>query len=192
MKSLLKNLIKNARNKESTLKITKYKTHTTVELLKDLNVCEFSKLPNSKLIEEIISNNMLFDTRPITKDSIIKKKKIYIIKIENKNYAILVDDTKVIIDERIDCKDHIDERELEINKEAKKFKITRQKHDNNKSTFYVKYYPLESNLPEYFRLEKEKAYEIIHSIIEGISRFEEIENLIDLESLENVRKRLIK
>ena len=51
MKSLLKNLIKNARNKESTLKITKYKTHTTVELLKDLNVCEFSKLPNSKLIE---------------------------------------------------------------------------------------------------------------------------------------------
>ena len=87
----------------------------------------------------------------------INKKIIYLFNKDNISYSIFINDQIIHINERIKTNNnHIDERIINIFKNEDNYRISRMKHAESRSTYYVKYFEKKTMISSDFNWGKKK------------------------------------
>lgn len=116
----------------------------------------------------------------------------YVITCDNRLYNILINDNKIVIDER--TKKEIDEqtgkenvteeRVITINTNKDEYHYFSAKHEKNRNTYYTKYYSKNRTYSlGALDLSKEETYQEISSIIYNIENIKELESVINIQLL---------
>lgn len=153
---------------------------TKVDIKEDCTVKEYvptMKKRGHEWVEDKIPNATLFD-----KSINIKRKVIYLFERENIRYSCYSTDDVIHINERITTEiNHIDERIIKVYKNDNNYVITRMKHDETRSTYYVKTHEKKNPDFEYFQLGKENAIELGKEVLSNLEKISGVENIIDLD-----------
>jgi len=156
--------------------------YTIIDIKKDCTLKEYGSYNNLKELNKEISFSTLFNVD----EQLIKKKKIYIIKGKNIIYNIYSNNDIISINQKKynneDC--YVDEKIIEI--KVDEFKIIRQKHDKNLSTFYTKYFSSANPNEKYFHLEQKEALKIAKEVIEELGKIRYIEKIVDLMDINRI------
>ena len=175
------------KHEESKINISNEYGFTIVDIKEDCKTQDFLDISDQHPIEDLnknVGNATLFDGSL----SNIKKKKIYIKRLDDALYNIYSNDTSIHIDEKLkQLNDNeevfIDERIIDINKQTGHYKITRMKHSKNRSTFYVKFFSSEKPDYEFFHLYQTDALTIAKETIENTASLENIDKIINLKEV---------
>ena len=81
---------------------------------------------------------------------------------------------------------HIDDRRIEIRKKDDSYTIHNLKHDEVRSTYFVKFY--NSNNPEqaFFQLDKNIALDIAKDMLDSLNKISGVSTIIDLDKISQV------
>lgn len=188
--------------KDINMEITNIDNVVKVDIKEDCNINEYTKAIKKLKAEDInqnIFNSALFDTGKL---DVIHKKIIYIIKDDNKTYNIINDANFLFIDEHtkhynIGDKFYIDQRIIKINKHNNEYIISRLKHNDELSTYYIKIFDSEKPDEQFFKLDKTEALELAKEILANLSKIKNMETLVDFNFIndtirENDEKKKIK
>ena len=166
--------------KEVEIEITVIGNMTKVDIKDDCNVVEYvetMKKRGQEWIEDKIPNATLFD-----KSTNIKRKTIYLFEKENKRYSCYTNDNIIHINERIlQENNHIDERIITVHKNEDNYVICRMKHDESRSTYFVKSHEKKNPDYEFFQLGKDNAIEIAKEVLSNLEKITGIETIINLD-----------
>jgi len=170
--------------KDINMEITNIDNVVKVDIKEDCNINEYTKAIKKLKAEDInqnIFNSALFDTGKL---DVIHKKIIYIIKDDNKTYNIINDENFLFIDEHtkhynIGDKFYIDQRIIKVNKHNNEYRISRLKHNDELSTYYVKIFDSEKPDQQFFKLDKIEALELAKEILTNLSKIKNMETLVD-------------
>ena len=167
--------------KEVDVEITYIGNITKVDIKEDCHITDYvptMRKYGQEWIEDKVPNSVLLDSLNI------KKKTIYLFEKNNRRYACYSNDEVIFINEMITLEnDHIDDRRIEVRKKDNSYTIHNLKHDEIRSTYFVKFY--NSNNPEqqFFQLEKETALEIANDLLNNISKISGVSTYIDLNRI---------
>lgn len=138
---------------------------------------------NLREFEYLLTNHTLFD-HGINN---ISKKRVYMIRLEDRVYNIYSNDEQIFIDERLwQDNGHIFEHLIEIKKASGHYTIHLLKHDEILSTYFVKSHttvPKTNDYDKDFRLDIETATNIAKSTINNLRSIPNIETIIDIDEL---------
>lgn len=116
----------------------------------------------------------------------------YVITCDNRLYNILINNDKIVIDERTKKeKDEqtgnnniTEERVITIKINNNEYHYFSAKHEENGNTYYTKYYNKNRNYSlGALDLSKEETYQEVSSIIYNIENIKELENIINIQLL---------
>jgi len=166
--------------KEVEIEITVLGNMTKVDIKDDCNVTEYvetMKKRGQEWIEDKIPNATLFD-----KSTNIKRKIIYLFERENKKYSCYENDRIIHINERIlQDNNHIDERIITIYKQEDNYIVSRMKHDEQRSTYFVKSHEKKNPEYEFFQLGKDNALDVVKEVLNNLENIKTITTIIDLD-----------
>lgn len=170
--------------KEVDVEITYIGNITKVDIKEDCHITDYvptMRKYGQEWIEDKVPNSVLLDGLNI------KKKTIYLFEKDNRRYACYSNDEVIFINEMITLENnHIDDRRIEVRKKDNSYTIHNLKHDEIRSTYFVKFY--NSNNPEqqFFQLGKETALEIANDLLDNISKISGVSTYIDLNRIHEV------
>ena len=162
-----------------------------IEISDFVSINDYIKKKNSSdkySILSKISNSVLWNG---SKQK-VNKGIYYVIISDNRLYNILINDYKIVIDERtkkeIDeqtgNKNITEERVITIKINNNEYHYFSAKHEENGNTYYTKYYNKNINYSlGALDLSKEETYQEISSIIFNIENIEGVENIINIKLL---------
>jgi len=133
-------------------------------------------------VEDKIPNSTLLD-----KGLNINKKTIYLFEKDNRRYSCYSNEEIIYINEMVLLdNNHVDERSIEIGLKDNSYLIHNLKHDEVRSTYFVKFY--NSNEPEqaFFQLEKDIALDIANDMLNSISKISGVSTILDLDKIHQV------
>ncbi len=166
--------------KEVEIEITVIGNMTKVDIKDDCNVVEYvetMKKRGQEWIEDKIPNATLFD-----KSTNIKRKTIYLFEKENKRYSCYTNDNIIHINERVMKENnHIDERIITIYKKEDNYVVCGMKHDESRSTYFVKSHEKKNPDYEFFQLGKDNAIEIAKEVLSNLEKITGIDTIINLD-----------
>lgn len=146
------------------------------------------KSSNEYQVLDLLCNCVLWDSHKQK----VNKGIYYVITIDNRIYNILINDEKIIIDERTQIrldkesqKENItEERVITIELKERKYHYFSAKHSQNGSTYYTKYYDKNIiNGLENLELSGEETFNEINLVFNNIEEIEGINNILDIELL---------
>lgn len=109
----------------------------------------------------------------------ILKQTIYTYEENDYTYFISKNEDFFLLSERKKEKEHIVEIELKIDKQKKKYSVSKYIHDLNYSTKEIKKYPMkEDNTLDFFRMEKIEAIKLLQGLVNRIDVSEKIEKFL--------------
>ena len=179
-------------SKKIEIEVTKLPNITKVEIKEDCTVVEYvetMKEIDEELISDMIPNSTLFD-----KGTNINKKVIYLFEQENKKYSCYSNENIIFINERIyEENNHIDERTIKVYLNEDNYIISRMKHDESRSTYYVKSHEKKNPDYEFFQLGKENARAIIEDVLNGLEELPIVKSILDIDLVkERLKKEPVK
>lgn len=137
-------------------------------------------------LESMISASVLWNS----KRQKVNKGTYFVIKINNRLYNILISDGNLIIDERTNIEQIIEERIIRL--ENNNYWCTFFKHDIAGNTFYTRYYNTCDFSLGTLDLTKEETIEILGSVIDNLRNIDGIDDIIDLSIFEQNSKKELK
>lgn len=137
-------------------------------------------------LESMISASVLWNS----KRQKINKGTYFVITIDNRLYNILISDGNLIIDERTNIEQIIEERIIRL--ENNNYWCTFFKHDITGNTFYTRYYNTCGFSLGTLDLTKEETIEVFGSVIENLRNIDGIDGIIDLSIFEQNSKKEVK
>lgn len=166
--------------KEVEIEITVLGNITKVDIKDDCNVTEYVETMKKRVqewIEDKIPNATLFD-----KSTNIKRKIIYLFEKENKKYSCYENDRIIHINERIlQDNNHIDDRRLIIYKDDDNYIVSRLKHDEQRSTYFVKCHEKKNPEYEFFQLGKDNALDVAKEVLSNLENISNVSSIIDID-----------
>ena len=179
-------------SKKIEIEVTKLPNITKVEIKEDCTVVEYvetMKEIDEELISDMIPNSTLFD-----KGTNINKKVIYLFEQENKKYSCYSNENIIFINERIyEENNHIDEITIKVYLNEDNYIISRMKHDESRSTYYVKSHEKKNPDYEFFQLGKENARAIIEDVLNGLEELPIVKSILDIDLVkERLKKEPVK
>lgn len=170
--------------KEVDIDISYLGNITKVDIKEDCHISNYvptMKKYGQEWVEDKIPNSVLLEGLNI------KKKTIYLFEKDNRRYACYSNSDVIVINEMITLENnHIDDRRIEIRKKDDSYTIHNLKHDETRSTYFVKFY--NSNDPEqaFFQLGKDNALNIAQDMLDSLSKISGVSTIIDLEKVAQV------
>lgn len=166
--------------KEVEIEITVIGNMTKVDIKDDCNVIEYVesvKKRGQEWVEDKIPNATLFD-----KSTNIKRKTIYLFEKENKRYSCYENDRIIHINERIASdNNNIDERIITIYKLEDNYIVSRMKHDEQRSTYFVKSHEKKNSEYEFFQLGKDNALDVVKEVLSNLENISNVSSIIDID-----------
>jgi hypothetical protein len=166
--------------KEVEIEITILGNITKVDIKDDCNVIEYVesiKKRGQEWVEDKIPNATLFD-----KSTNIKRKTIYLFEKENKRYSCYENDRIIHINERIASdNNHIDERIITLYKLEDNYIVSRMKHDEQRSTYFVKSHEKKNPEYEFFQLGKDNALDVVKEVLSNLENISNVSSIIDID-----------
>ena len=122
------------------------------------------------------------------------KKVINLFEQENKKYSCYSNENIIFINERIyEENNHIDERTIKVYLNEDNYIISRMKHDESRSTYYVKSHEKKNPDYEFFQLGKENARAIIEDVLNSLEELPIVKSLLDIDLVkERLKKEPVK
>lgn len=120
----------------------------------------------------------------------VNKGLIYIFAMNGTLYNVLVNDEKIIIDEKVKIGEETEEICFESNKDDDYYYLKQVKTNNIGSTYYSKHFY--DGMDEFFgdELTAKEAYLILSSLVDNIDVVDGIENIIDKNKLKTTLARI--
>lgn len=170
--------------KDIPIDIKDYGLFIKVDIKEDCNLMEYVPIMRKKgqeWVEDKIPNATLLD-----KGININKKTIYLFDKDNISYSIFISDQIIHINERIKTENnHIDERIINIFKNDDNYRISRMKHDESRSTYYVKGFEKKDPDFKWFQLGRENAINLSKEILSNLEKIPFLHRIINLNDIYN-------
>lgn len=157
---------------------------TKVDIKEDCHISNYvptMRKYGQEWVEDKIPNSVLLEGLNI------KKKTIYLFEKDNRRYACYSNSDVIVVNEMITlANNHIDDRRIEIRKKDDSYTIHNLKHDEVRSTYFVKFY--NSNNPEqaFFQLDKDIALDIAKDMLDSLNKISGVSTIIDLDKISQV------
>lgn len=170
--------------KEVDVEISYVGNITKVDIKEDCHITDYvptMRKYGQEWIEDKIPNSVLLEGLNI------KKKTIYLFEKDNRRYACYSNSDVIVVNEMITLdNNHIDDRRIEIRKKDDSYTIHNLKHDEVRSTYFVKFY--NSNNPEqaFFQLDKDIALDIAKDMLDSLNKISGVSTIIDLDKISQV------
>lgn len=170
--------------KEVDIEISYLGNITKVDIKEDCHISNYVpaiRKYGQEWVEDKIPNSILLEGLNI------KKKTIYLFEKDNRHYACYSNSDVIVVNEMITLdNNHIDDRRIEIRKKDDSYTIHNLKHDEVRSTYFVKFY--NSNNPEqsFFQLDKDIALDIAKDMLDSLSKISGVSTIIDLDKISQV------
>lgn len=170
--------------KEVDVEISYVGNITKVDIKEDCHITDYvptMRKYGQEWIEDKIPNSVLLEGLNI------KKKTIYLFEKDNRRYACYSNSDVIVVNEMITLdNNHIDDRRIEIRKKDDSYTIHNLKHDEVRSTYFVKFY--NSNNPEqaFFQLDKDVALDIAKDMLDSLNKISGVSTIIDLDKISQV------
>lgn len=170
--------------KEVNVEISYVGNITKVDIKEDCHITDYvptMRKYGQEWIEDKIPNSVLLEGLNI------KKKTIYLFEKDNRRYACYSNSDVIVVNEMITLdNNHIDDRRIEIRKKDDSYTIHNLKHDEVRSTYFVKFY--NSNNPEqaFFQLDKDIALDIAKDMLDSLNKISGVSTIIDLDKISQV------
>lgn len=170
--------------KEVDVEISYVGNITKVDIKEDCHITDYvptMRKYGQEWIEDKIPNSVLLEGLNI------KKKTIYLFEKDNRRYACYSNSDVIVVNEMITLdNNHIDDRRIEIRKKDDSYTIHNLKHDEVRSTYFVKFY--NSNNPEqaFFQLDKNIALDIAKDMLDSLNKISGVSTIIDLDKISQV------
>lgn len=170
--------------KEVDVEISYVGNITKVDIKEDCHITDYvptMRKYGQEWIEDKIPNSILLEGLNI------KKKTIYLFEKDNRRYACYSNSDVIVVNEMITLdNNHINDRRIEIRKKDDSYTIHNLKHDEVRSTYFVKFY--NSNNPEqaFFQLDKDVALDIAKDMLDSLNKISGVSTIIDLDKISQV------
>lgn len=177
-------VVEQEEQKEVDVEISYVGNITKVDIKEDCHITDYvptMRKYGQEWIEDKIPNSVLLEGLNI------KKKTIYLFEKDNRRYACYSNSDVIVVNEMITLdNNHIDDRRIEIRKKDDSYTIHNLKHDEVRSTYFVKFY--NSNNPEqaFFQLDKNIALDIAKDMLDSLNKISGISTIIDLDKISQV------
>ena len=177
--------------KEIDIKISKQENIYKIEINDYISIGDYvnkTKSSEEYAILDLICLSILWNSNK----QMVNKGIYYVISVDNRLYNILFTDDKIYIDER--TKKEIDEqtqkknitqeRVITYNIDKKKYNYYSAKHEENRNTYYTKYYNKNRSYSlGALDLTEEETYEEVKSVIFNLENIDGIETILDVDLL---------
>ena len=177
-------VVEQEEQKEVDVEISYVGNITKVDIKEDCHITDYvptMRKYGQEWVEDKIPNSVLLEGLNI------KKKTIYLFEKDNRRYACYSNSDVIVVNEMITLdNNHIDDRRIEIRKKDDSYTIHNLKHDEVRSTYFVKFY--NSNNPEqaFFQLDKNIALDIAKDMLDSLNKISGISTIIDLDKISQV------